>query len=137
MAEAKKKVGVAYWATVVVVVGLLYIASFGPACWLTSRTGNGKNALPIMYRPVMRLMSIDDSPAELKRRVTPPSPTPFPGRFRIYATYFYPQGAASKYACLWAAKDWKWRFVANVEYAPDPLVRMDQGHWEWCNSSKK
>jgi hypothetical protein len=32
-----KKPGVAFWATVVVVVVLLYVASFGPACWLNER----------------------------------------------------------------------------------------------------
>jgi hypothetical protein len=33
-----KKPGVAFWATVVVVVVLVaYPLSFGPACWITSR----------------------------------------------------------------------------------------------------
>jgi hypothetical protein len=37
MSDPKKKAGVAIWASVVVVVGLLYPIRFGPACWLTSR----------------------------------------------------------------------------------------------------
>jgi hypothetical protein len=40
----RKKPGVAFWATVVVVL-LLYPLSFGPACWLASRTDTGKNAV--------------------------------------------------------------------------------------------
>jgi len=38
MMSSQKKPGVAFWATVVVVVVLLaYPLSFGPACWLTSQ----------------------------------------------------------------------------------------------------
>ena len=40
MSEPKKKPGVAFRATVVVVVVLMgYPLSFGPACWISSRTG--------------------------------------------------------------------------------------------------
>jgi hypothetical protein len=36
----RKKPGVAFWATVVVVgLPLLYVLSFGPVCWITSRMG--------------------------------------------------------------------------------------------------
>jgi hypothetical protein len=37
MTSNRKNPGVAFWATVVVVVALLYVASFGPACWYLSR----------------------------------------------------------------------------------------------------
>ena len=38
MSEPRKKPGVAFWASVVVVVGLiLYPLSFGPECWWRSR----------------------------------------------------------------------------------------------------
>jgi hypothetical protein len=134
---SRKQPGVAFWATVVVVVLLLYVASIGPACWLTSRARSGSNSLATVYRPVTLLMTIDDSPAELRRRVTPPPPEIILPFRRINSTYFYPEGAISKYARLWAANDWTWRFVAEVEYGPDPVVRMDQGHWEWCNPSKR
>jgi hypothetical protein len=34
MSESRRKPGVAFWATVVVVgLPLLYVLSFGPACW--------------------------------------------------------------------------------------------------------
>ena len=44
-----KKPGVAFWATVVVVGVLLYLASFGPACWVCART---QNSLPPVYYPL-------------------------------------------------------------------------------------
>jgi hypothetical protein len=33
----RKKPGVAFWATVVVVAVLAYPLSFGPACWVSGR----------------------------------------------------------------------------------------------------
>jgi hypothetical protein len=51
-----KKPGVAFWATVVVVVALAYPLSFGPACWINCRTGwIGRETLSISYRPLIRL----------------------------------------------------------------------------------
>ncbi len=38
MTPSRKKPGVAFWATVAVVVALVtYPLSFGPACWITAR----------------------------------------------------------------------------------------------------
>ena len=54
----RKKPGVAFWATVVVVVvPLLYVMSFGPACWIESY----KESTYITYchRPVMRIANGD------------------------------------------------------------------------------
>jgi hypothetical protein len=54
MNEERKKPGVAFWATVVVVVVLVaYPLSFGPACWLTSRTRVGVRLIPAVYRPLI------------------------------------------------------------------------------------
>ena len=40
--DQKKNPGLPFYATVVVLVGLvLYPLSFGPACWITSRTDVG------------------------------------------------------------------------------------------------
>ena len=36
MTSGCKKPGVAFWATVVVAGLVLYVASFGPACWLAA-----------------------------------------------------------------------------------------------------
>jgi len=49
-----QKPGAAFWATVVVVVLLLYPLSFGPACWISSWTDcGGEWVLPFAYRPVL------------------------------------------------------------------------------------
>jgi hypothetical protein len=37
MSDERRKAGVAFWATVVVVVAVLYVLSLGPAAWLHSR----------------------------------------------------------------------------------------------------
>src|SRR6478752_3435066 len=51
------------WAksTLAVVVGLpvLYVASFGPACWINERYDVGTNAISIVYRPIIWLASGD------------------------------------------------------------------------------
>jgi hypothetical protein len=48
-----KKPGVAFWATVVVVVVLVaYPLSFGPACWISSHLNAGTRAVTVVYRPI-------------------------------------------------------------------------------------
>jgi hypothetical protein len=49
----RKKPGAAFWATVLLVVPMLYVLSFGPACWITSRTEIGAGILPTLYRPMI------------------------------------------------------------------------------------
>src|SRR4051812_6264463 len=50
----RKKPGVAFWATVVMVVALMaYPLSVGPACWISSRMGGGEcNFVSRLYAPV-------------------------------------------------------------------------------------
>src|SRR5262245_14026922 len=56
MTPSRKKPGVAFWATVVVVAVLVaYPLSFGPACWISSRTPTGRKAVNAIYQPFMRL----------------------------------------------------------------------------------
>ena len=51
------------WAkrTLAAVFGLpmLYAASFGPACWISSRTGIGSRAVSVVYQPILRLCMRD------------------------------------------------------------------------------
>ena len=64
----RKKPGVAFWSTMVVVVVLLaYPLSFGPACWITARTGIGVYTLQRVYRPILYAMSRSRSVANLCR----------------------------------------------------------------------
>jgi hypothetical protein len=53
--RAHKKPGVAFWATVLVVVALVaYPLSFGPACWVTSRQDSPYPVLNGMYGPLCK-----------------------------------------------------------------------------------
>jgi hypothetical protein len=63
----RKKPGVAFWATVVLVcLPLLYIASFGPACWirLNRVLPNSEILLDVhlfVYRPLYALAETHES----------------------------------------------------------------------------
>ena len=54
---SRKKPGVAFWATVVVVVVLVaYPLSFGPAMWFTVRSGDSvRYACGVVYAPMFWL----------------------------------------------------------------------------------
>jgi len=55
---SRKKPGVAFWATVMVVVMLvLYPLSFGPACWISNRAGIGSSVVATIYRPITWAMN--------------------------------------------------------------------------------
>ena len=52
----RKKPGVAFWATVLVVVVLVaYPLTFGPACWLTHRGYVNSTTSGRLYRPILGL----------------------------------------------------------------------------------
>jgi hypothetical protein len=54
MTSHRKKPGVAFWATVVVVVVLvLYPLSFVPACWVSSRVQPNGVYVSAVYRPII------------------------------------------------------------------------------------
>lgn len=54
MDERAKKSDGAFWTTVVVLLPVLYVASFGPACWMTSYVGADGAVVNRIYRPLMR-----------------------------------------------------------------------------------
>ena len=124
------------WAkwTLALAVGLptIYIATFGPACWVSSRTGIGIEALPWIYRPILALMRIDDSPADLRLRLTL---APLGGKGPT-TLYFYPSGIMSRYASAFAAENWQWRFLQAVEDQPTAIVRVSEGRWEFRNAAQ-
>jgi hypothetical protein len=42
-----------YWITVALAIALIaYPISFGPTCWVSSRTGWGYELVPVVYRPM-------------------------------------------------------------------------------------
>jgi hypothetical protein len=132
MITDRKKPGVAFWASAVVVVLVLYVASLGPVCWLTSRAGFRSKSIAAIYRPLTPFMATDDSFERHQKKL---GVLGTPTRLRSIA--LYSDGLVSKYASLYAAEHWKWRFIADVEYSPEPVARMDRGYWEWCDSTRK
>ena len=90
MSESRKKPGVAFWATVFVAVLGLYVASFGPACWITSHADVGASAVPTLYCPLTWAMS-PDSNTTINR-------------------------VSTWYAKVGAAENWEWRPSWNINY---------------------
>ena len=80
MIANREKPGVAFWATMALVVIVLYVLCIGPACWISSHTGAGDSAVSVVYRPLTWGMSNS-------KRI---------------------EGAISWYSQLAAAKDWTW-----------------------------
>jgi hypothetical protein len=59
---SRKKPGVAFWATVVVVTLLVYPLSVGPSCWISSRWGRWGNGTVVskVYEPLANVAFADD-----------------------------------------------------------------------------
>jgi hypothetical protein len=98
---SRKKPGVAFWATVVVVVLLIgYPLSIGPACWITSRLGFGDEFVSTAYQPILRAVkTAEGSPLD---------------------------DALMWYAYLGAPEDWVW---GSISVADDSGEQVD--HWDW------
>jgi hypothetical protein len=69
MTPDRKKPGVAFWATAAVTVALLYVASFGPACWISSRAGIGQKIVAIVYRPILWNLSLSEESTPIDRSI--------------------------------------------------------------------
>jgi len=66
MTASRDHPSAAFWINVALVVVLVgYPLSFGPACWISSRTGIGVFTIPSAYRPVLRAMSCSKNAANL------------------------------------------------------------------------
>jgi len=119
-----RKPGVAFWSTVVVLLALCYPASFGPICWITSRTG-GNSVLPVAYRPFTAMIPISDEPSLLLG-------------LHGGTVFQYLKGLISAYATLGAKPGWAWRCSADWEpvEATYEFKRTTDWTWEWCDSSK-
>ncbi|MGQ0636933.1 MAG: hypothetical protein ACT4QC_20180 [Planctomycetaceae bacterium] len=58
-----------------ILLAILYVASFGPACWISSWTGRGVCFVNVLYQPVMQIgrYSVPQPPTP-----TPQPPAPMP-----------------------------------------------------------
>jgi len=128
MTSDRKKPGVAFWTTVVVVVLLVgYPLSFGPACWISSRTGFALRALPTVYRPFVMLMA-GRVPTEHQRMEAAGSGS------RLCS---YPDGSlVERYACLGAPEGWRWRCFADFGFQHGRTERLTDDVWEWANATR-
>jgi hypothetical protein len=65
MSDERKNTGVWPWiAALLIGLPVLYVASFGPACWTTSRMNRGAGLIPLFYRPVVAAYeSVEDDSA--------------------------------------------------------------------------
>src|SRR5262245_1641677 len=58
MTSDRKKPGIAFWATVLVVVALVgYPLSFGPACWLVDSGSVSRDLAETLYLPLIALVA--------------------------------------------------------------------------------
>jgi len=130
MTSSCKKPGVAFWATVVVVVGLAYPISFGPACWITSRLGQGASLLPTIYHPLLAVMRVGQEEKERQFCIAYSWMVGRPERVP-----HVPDGGLSRFARLGAVTGWHWRYDAiyTIRSVPagDARIRLGDEAWEW------
>src|SRR5262249_17503759 len=102
-----------------------YPISFGPACWLASRTGIGAGTLPLIYRPIIGRMNPGGSyESNCSYDTVPPK----------WTLHYYPSGIISRYAALFAATGWRWRQSVDSKDQFDLDDRIRDGQWEWSTS---
>jgi hypothetical protein len=125
----RKKPGVVFWATVALLVPFLYVASFGPACWLTSRLECGANLLPTIYRPLVATIMIDRE----KERQQSAAYSWMEGRPENVPVV--PDGRLAWFAGLGAPAGWRWRYCAIYTIRPvlvgDARIRIRDEAWQW------
>ena len=127
----RRKPGAAFWATVVVVVVLVaYPLSFGPACWVTSRTTYGAKLIPLLYYPIVTQMSVDvDDLAYWHIRVVDL------GMARITPTIKPRKSIIDWYSRLAAAEGSGWQCEFTfVTKAPGSRAEVVARQWKWCES---
>ena len=121
----RTKPGVAFWATVVVVAGLVaYPLSFGPACWVSSRFDVGHKLVPVMYRPLTAAIRIKDFPRLLYYAINIRDGSGV--RMQPARRGFNP---VNWYAEAWSADHWHWCY--NVDYCMGS--NEVKQYWVWTN----
>jgi hypothetical protein len=112
MSEERKK-SVGQWvAGALVLLLVLYVLSFGPACWLCSRLGIWADVLPVVYRPILTAMHVDQFSSRVEEwRLAGALPPPLPAASSSPLRW---------YSDLEAGEGWYWYCV--LRRAPDGEV---------------
>ena len=100
----RNKAGVAFWATVGLVLVLVgYPLSFGPACWINSWTGVGGKQIATIYRPII---------GQVPKRMFGESPTVFTPAVKWYACV----GAADGLRPYPSENEFAWAWPSNFTW---------------------
>jgi hypothetical protein len=83
----------AKWTALVLSLPILYFASFGPACWISSHTGHGADVVSIVFQPLFSVWW--NGPKPLDR-------------------------VAARYATIFSAKGWTIAEMARYEWGKYP-----------------
>src|SRR5262245_39140921 len=101
-----KKPGVAFRATVVMVCLLVaYPLSFGPACWISSRTALGHRTIPKFYRPLTLALDCESFPALGK--------------------------TVGWYSRIGAAEGWHWSYAIAPYWDAERQSVVGEFEWMW------
>jgi len=116
MIHERERPGAGFYAAIATVVILGYVASLGPACWISSRCGHGAHVVSAIYWPMFR---------------------PFPP---VYGDKSTALRAMIWYSELFAAQDWNWgphgRLIEVIE--PESFLRVvDEWSWEGPRDFRK
>src|SRR5262245_32900458 len=57
MGHDRKKPVWPWIAALLIGLPVLYLASFGPACWVSSRMNYGAGMIPVVYAPIVKCLS--------------------------------------------------------------------------------
>jgi hypothetical protein len=55
MSDSRTKFGFGFWAILALSMALIYPLSFGPACWISQRTGATGAVVSFVYQPALQL----------------------------------------------------------------------------------
>jgi hypothetical protein len=108
MGDKRRKPGVAFWATVVLSLPVLYVLSFGPATWACSRGIGNRDALLAVYRPLVALMAREYSSLFRGRK-------PETGRGNTAWSRALSDGFLGSYAELFISDEAHWFYFVESE----------------------
>jgi hypothetical protein len=111
MSEEQKKAAWPRIAGWLVLLSVLYVLSFGPACWFCSRIGIWVDVLPDVYRPVLAQMHVPNYKETIREWRSSGAAT-VGWKFAMPAASNSPM---QWYSGLGAAHGWFWCCVVRID----------------------